>query len=244
MYLLLLVTYVLSFYKQGHSLIGQIVDITIDNTTRNNIGLSIENISPWADSVKKTKEYLWSRPLHYIDVPTNPEKGECDLTDLDISKPNLYLALHNYTERISDKLTRTDEDLKFFVHFYEDLFQPLHMSGIYRGGNNYPVNFFGDQANLHEVWDFLIIKRNIKEKGKMHKYIKYILDSLSNVKPYKPLDFDFWIKHNNRINCACVYKNLSHNVTEVYYHKNKEILDQLIIMASVNLKYILEKFYN
>lgn len=240
----LLPIYVLSYYKQGHSLIGQIVDNTLNNYTKTNIGLSIAEISPWADSVKKTKGYMWSRPLHYIDVPSNPEQGQCDIPDLDTGKPNLFLSLQNYTIRITDKLHRTEEDLKFFVHFYQDLFQPLHMSGIYRGGNSYNVNFFGDNSNLHEVWDFLILKRNIKEKGKIHKYIQYITLLTSNVKPYKPLDFEFWIKHNNKINCACVYKGIAHNVSEIYYNKNKEIIDQLIVMASVNLKYILEKSYN
>lgn len=241
---LLLNNVIFCFYKQGHSLIGKIVDQTLSNVTKENIGLSIAYISPWADSVKKTIGYTWSRPLHYIDTPSNPEKGECNIPYLDTSKPNLFIALQNYTLKISDKQFRTEEDLKFFVHFYEDLFQPLHMSGIYRGGNNYPINFFGDEGNLHEVWDYLILKKNIKEKGKIDKYINYIIDITKKTTPYKPLDFDFWIKHNNKINCACVYKNLSYNITDIYYKKNKEIIDQLIVMASVNLRYILEKIYN
>lgn len=241
---LLLSNFVLCFYKQGHSLIGQVVDNILNNVTKTNIGLSIAGISPWADSVKKTKGYIWSRTLHYIDTPSDPEKGDCNVKELDTERPNLFLALQNYSTRISDKNTRTEEDLKFFVHFYEDLFQPLHMSGIYRGGNSYPVNFFGNNANLHEVWDYLILKRNIKEKGKLLKYTNYITHMSEKTNPYKPLDFDFWIKHNNKINCACVYKNISHNVTEIYYTKNKEIIDQLIVMSSVNLRYILEKFYN
>ncbi len=118
------------------------------------------------------------------------------------------------------------------------------MSGIYRGGNNFPVNFFGDNSNLHEVWDYLILKKHIKEKGKLPKYIDYIINITKIQSPYKPFDFDFWIKHNNKINCVCVYKDISYNISTVYYNKNKEIIDQLIVMASVNLKYILEKLYN
>lgn len=243
--ILLFVFPVLSFYKEGHSLIGEIVDNMISEQAKANINMSLKIISPWADSIRKNSTYNWAKPLHYIttNVDENHTKGECSVNPKAFDGNNLYSALVNYTNRISNKETRTEEDLKFFVHFYEDLYQPLHMSSMYRGGNQIDIDFFGRDTNLHGVWDGYLLRNRIKEKGKKKKYIEYILEETKNRQAYKPFDYKFWISHNNQINCCCVYYNLSSSITMNYYNKNKIVIEQLLIMSSINLRDIIEKFY-
>ncbi|MDH5738622.1 MAG: S1/P1 nuclease, partial [Gammaproteobacteria bacterium] len=44
--------------------------------------------------------------------------------------------------------------LRFIGHFIGDLHQPLHVSReIDKGGNFINVTFFGEQTNLHRIWD-------------------------------------------------------------------------------------------
>lgn len=117
------------------------------------------------------------------------------------------------------------------------------MSSMYRGGNQLELNFFGRNTNLHGVWDGLMLRNRIKEKGKK-EYLDYILKKMNNRLPYKPYDYKFWITHNNKINCCCVYSGLNHNITMLYYNKNKIIIEELLIMSSVNLKYIIEEMYS
>ena len=47
------------------------------------------------------------------------------------------------------------EALKFLVHFVGDVHQPLHAGyGVDRGGNDIKVWFYGDNTNLHSLWDY------------------------------------------------------------------------------------------
>lgn len=236
-------TYTIAYYKQGHALIGELVDILLDINTKQNINISIQEISPWADAIRKNSSFNWVKPLHFIDTDDNPENNECQVISFKEDKMNLFTALSNYSIRLQDKQNRNTEDLKFFVHFYQDLFQPLHMSGIYRGGNGYKLNFFGRKATLHQVWDSLILKRHIKEIGNKQKYLDNLVNLSKSYYPYRPTDFKFWIKHNNKLNCKCVYNNLSKNVSQNYLNNNKYIVESLIVISAINLKNILEHLF-
>lgn len=241
--IILLLSVVSSYYKQGHSLIGELTDKLLDKNIKNKIGISIKKISPWADSVRRNPSYRWANPLHFINTGDNAEENNCFVNSFN-DTTNLYTSLTNYTERLSNKETRTEEDLKFFVHFYQDLYQPLHMSGMYNGGNSLKLNFFGRKTNLHQTWDYLILRNRIKEMGKKKKYLKHLMSLSKIVVPYKSFDFKFWIIHNNKLNCNNVYKDLDYNVTEEYYETNKYIIEYLITVNAVNLKYILEDLYS
>jgi hypothetical protein len=46
--------------------------------------------------------------------------------------------------------------LKFLLHLFGDLHQPLHTENLARGGNDIPVLFEEEEASLHFVWDVLI----------------------------------------------------------------------------------------
>ena len=61
---------------------------------------------------------------------------------------------------LDPKKTRLEKQrsLKFLIHFIEDLHQPLHVGDNgSRGGNLIKVRFFGEESNLHQVWDSKII---------------------------------------------------------------------------------------
>lgn len=48
--------------------------------------------------------------------------------------------------------------LSFLVHFVGDIHQPLHVGrGGDQGGNRVAVNWFGEDSNLHTVWDSRLI---------------------------------------------------------------------------------------
>ena len=51
-------------------------------------------------------------------------------------------------------LEEKKQAIKWLVHLVGDLHQPLHVgNGKDRGGNDIKVKWFGDDTNLHEVWD-------------------------------------------------------------------------------------------
>lgn len=52
----------------------------------------------------------------------------------------------------------------FITHFVGDLHQPLH-TGLYsdRGGNDVVVQFFGEETNLHALWDIHLVSRIVSD---------------------------------------------------------------------------------
>jgi hypothetical protein len=250
--LLFIIGNVFSFYKTGHEIIGSIVDELLEDSAKNNIynllQNNVQNTSSWADSdkVRKNKEYSWSVKLHFLVTDDSPDKGICQINSFKTSERNLFSALTNYTQRLI--VNRGDqESLKFLIHFYQDLFEPLHMSGVYRGGNDYPVIFNKRKTSLHQVWDSLIIENTINNSfdNNVIKYTRYLLKLSKNQTPMNSFDYTFWMTTNNKINCENVYKDISMNATlsEKYVTLNSGLFDILLVRAAVNLAYILNQLY-
>ena len=70
-------------------------------------------------------------------------------------------ALARFTRTVRDPNASREEKaraLKFIVHIVGDVHQPLHAgNGEDRGGNDVKVRWFGDETNLHSVWDSRLI---------------------------------------------------------------------------------------
>ena len=72
-------------------------------------------------------------------------------------------ALERFAAIVRNRQKTRDERtlaLRFIIHIIGDLHQPLHVgNGIDRGGNDVKVTWFGEQSNLHSVWDSKMIDR-------------------------------------------------------------------------------------
>ncbi|KNE73053.1 hypothetical protein AMAG_17322 [Allomyces macrogynus ATCC 38327] len=73
------------------------------------------------------------------------------------------------------------ESLKFLVHLVQDIHQPLHVSGRERGGNDVQVVFNRHDANLHGVWDTLMLKKHMHDEfyGSEHAFARDVVMELA-----------------------------------------------------------------
>lgn len=227
--LLSIINYASSYSWEYHSLIGSITDYHLEKDKkvvpfRQEI-CSIEHISPWADKVKYIPEYSWTRPYHYIDTQDSPpEYCNVNTTSSELQKGNLMKGLElfkNYT---------TVNDFKFFVHLYQDLYQPLHSSGIYRGGNDLDIVFLGKKTSLHSLWDSLLLKHretNVKD------YKEYLIRKFrGKMKNVNCSDFEEIMKQNNQLNCDIVYTFPKDKVIDnKYIRRSRNVVDSLVYTA-------------
>jgi hypothetical protein len=162
-----------AFFSETHQYLGdtlynnlplKIVEHIMGETTLTNF----HQASTWADVVKHSREFSWSSELHYVDT-----------LDCDYHNVNLYCGerciltgILNMTNAIrynKDYMTVKEHEntLKFLIHFLQDFFQPLHLLGEFRGGNNYHVILEKHQknvsTNMHAVWDKYMPEEYIKE---------------------------------------------------------------------------------
>ena len=146
----------------GHRIVGEIASKYLSPKAKREIKrlLNKESLafaSTFADEIKSDKRYNKFYTWHYINMPMD--------ADYDVSKQNpegdLVSGIAYCKSVITDK-NASDGDkafyLKLLIHFIGDLHQPMHI-GLEedKGGNDFKVQWFYKDTNLHSVWDSKMI---------------------------------------------------------------------------------------
>lgn len=153
---------VFAWGKNGHRITGALAERYLSDDAKAGIveilgpSEGLAEASTWPDEMRSNPDPFWqdvSPPFHYVTVPKG-KKYE------DVGPPgegDALTALKMFSRTIKDPNAPKDRKqlaLRFMVHIIGDLHQPLHCGdGTDRGGNDVKVDFFGEQTNLHWVWD-------------------------------------------------------------------------------------------
>ncbi|KAJ3031405.1 hypothetical protein HDV00_008361 [Rhizophlyctis rosea] len=175
---------------EGHQVVGRVATSLVKSTTATKIasilnsGETMENTASWADSVKSARgNGAW----HYIDVNTNADPSldptnsggtcipnmtrDCSGTGLSECIVKVISDQGDILKGVCSSSTATTaqyEALKYLVHFFGDITQPLHACGWHTGGNGDPVAAFDSQTKtsygaleLHWIWDTSILLKTM-----------------------------------------------------------------------------------
>jgi len=147
----------------GHRTVGKIADSYLKGKTKRKIaelldGQSLALVSTFGDDIKSDKRYNEFYTWHYVNMPFD--------VDYEDSEKNPSGDLVTGIEKcksviLDDKASKEDKAfyLKLLVHFMGDLHQPMHVGRKEdKGGNTVQVQWFGNGANLHSVWDSKMIE--------------------------------------------------------------------------------------
>lgn len=133
--------------------------------------------STWADDARNLEK---TSQWHYIDIPLSvtQEQPSVDAWCAPIGPPDaakdrtgcIVIAI-SYEWGILRDASRPEPErakaLRYIIHFVGDIHQPLHdTDNDDRGGNCTAVTFFAEDrpANLHAVWDYKLIQRELERK--------------------------------------------------------------------------------
>lgn len=150
----------------GHRTVAYLASMhfTAESTRFTNLLLNGQDISEAAlfpDKVRHMPQFAYSAGWHYIDAEDDPPRT-CGINmtrDCVLETGCVVSAIANHTARVAGMdLPRylRGQSLRFMIHFFGDVHQPLHTEAEDRGGNDLPVLFDGRNTNLHSVWDTLI----------------------------------------------------------------------------------------
>ncbi len=144
--------------KTGHRVVGEVAERHLTRRARKAIeklldGESLALVSNYADDIKSDPEYKKYSPWHYVNFPYGKKYGE----ESPSTSGDLITGIEKCISVLEDEES-SEEDKAFYlrllVHFIGDLHQPLHVGRAEdRGGNDIEVSWFGDDSNLHRVWD-------------------------------------------------------------------------------------------
>ena len=115
---------------------------------------SIQNSPYWEDGYNKTKTWHYAnvdKGLTYQTMPKN-ENGDV-VTGLEFLTKEMTENYDNLTDSVKV------DYLKMIVHMVGDLHCPMHAGRLSDlGGNRMQVKWFGQNTNLHSVWDSKIVE--------------------------------------------------------------------------------------
>jgi hypothetical protein len=139
------------------------IDPSLSRFCRNRPADLMADSATWADDVRARIDDPW----HYIDLPLNIIKPVADITPwcspIDPAirggqASGCVTTAIDFNRKILEDRTRSVADradaLRFVIHFFGDITQPLHNSGD--TGGNCTAIFFYDQtrpSTVHTAWD-------------------------------------------------------------------------------------------
>jgi hypothetical protein len=147
--------------QTGHRVTGAIAERYLTPETKAAIEAilgteTLAEASTWPDEQRSNPAPFWqstANPFHYVKVPTGKTYAEVGAPE----RGDSVTALKRFSATIKDPDASLEEKqlaLRFIVHIIGDLHQPLHAgNGHDRGGNTIDVTYFGQETNLHRVWD-------------------------------------------------------------------------------------------
>lgn len=151
--------------QTGHRVTGAIAERHLSAEARAAVAAilgpeTLAEASTWADFMRASDEPFWRQagPYHYVTVPAGAHYHEVGAPE----EGDAAAALDDFTATLRDPQASLEERqlaLRFIVHIIGDLHQPLHAgNGTDRGGNDVQVSWFGEDTNLHSVWDSRMIE--------------------------------------------------------------------------------------
>lgn len=197
--LLALPTFGQSWGPIGHRVVGQIAENHLTKKARRNIQKVLGHerlamVSTWMDFVRSDPSYRYMSPWHYVNVPdgktyddTTPAEGGDALE-----------AIERLTRELKTKqFAQGDEAtaLKCLVHLVGDIHQPLHVGRADdRGGNDVKLKWFGEETNLHRLWDSHLIDHQQLSYTEFTNAIDHA--SKEQVRQWQADDIHVWVQES------------------------------------------------
>lgn len=224
---------------KGKTLVDRIIRTSSDQAYKH-----FSQACLWPDKAKYSG-YLGTYENHFINIPRNAQsfmlKRDCAALDcilVGIQRSMVYLAAPAQGKR---EKSRKLAALRFLGHFIGDLHQPLHVSYKEdRGGNSISVRWFGQDTNLHSVWDV-----NIFEKGGIKYPQSLSLLKGDNFSP-SSLDVLSWLEDSHALAKKVAYRNnndvlikQNESLNEDYFKRGKKVVYQQLVKAGNRLALII-----
>ena len=196
----------LAWGQTGHRVTGAIAELYLTDKAKAQIEKilgpeTLAEASTWPDEMRSNPEEFWQKtasPYHYVSVPegkTYPEVGAPAQGDSVTALKRFSAILKNKNSTLEQKQLA----LRFIVHIVGDLHQPLHAgNGTDRGGNDVKLTFFGEDSNLHRVWDSGLIDG---QQLSFTEWTNWLNSKITNkqAKDWKVADPQVWITESTKI---------------------------------------------
>lgn len=118
---------------------------------------SMAMASNWADFIKSEPTYDYLGNWHYINLPAGMSTEQLHNHLQNDTTTNAYTRINFLSSELKNKALNQEKKvmyLKILIHLVGDIHQPMHTGRVEDlGGNKVQLKWFGQNTNLHRVWD-------------------------------------------------------------------------------------------
>lgn len=246
---LLIYNFGYSWGTTGHRIVAEIAEHHLTSKSKRHLKeiLGEEPLAYWAnwpDNIKSDTTGVWkpTEVWHYVNI--NKQNNFADFKKALEAQagPNLYTQIGVLSAQIKDKKTSLQDKkiaLYFLIHMVGDMSQPMHVGRFEDlGGNRVKIKFFGEDTNLHSLWD-----------SKLIDFQKYSYTEFANVLDVKTPEevrkiqagtlqdwlYDSHVKANRLYANTEVGKNYSYD----YNYKFEPLLEEQLLSGGLRLAKVL-----
>ena len=231
----------------GHRVVGEIANEYLSGKAKRAIKKllkreSLAFTSTFADDIKSDKRYNEFYTWHYINMPMD--------VNYEDSKKNpegdLVTGINYCIKVIKDDTSNVDDKafyLKLLIHFIGDLHQPMHV-GLEedRGGNDFKVQWFYKDSNLHRVWDSEMIEDYDMSYSELAENADFLIKTeIKNIQKGSIID---WVNETHALTRQ-VYDNVKpdDNLRYSYSYDNFKTVRSQLQIAGIRLAKILNELF-
>lgn len=167
-----------AFGLNGHRIVARIAEGHLTPKAAAEIrrltgGQLLTQLATWPDEIRSDPDWGQASAWHYLSI-------DDDESFQDFSRNpagDVWSALVRFEKQLRARQKKDSEGmtlkqaLAFYIHFVGDIHQPLHVGrrDDY-GGNAIEVTWFGEDSNLHRVWDEGLIHHH---RRNLHEYVQF-----------------------------------------------------------------------
>ncbi len=235
----------------GHRVIAEIAENNLSHRAKKNLKKIIGKqklayYANWPDFIKSDTTNVWKSTdqWHYVNI--SPQANLKSFSDSLKSQkaPNLYTQIQVLKSQIKDKNTAPKDReiaLRFLIHLVGDLAQPMHAGRLEDlGGNRIKLKFFGDNTNLHSLWDSKLVD------FQKYSYTEYarVLDvkTPQENKAIQSGTLEEWFFESHKAaNSIYAYSKEGTNYSYDYNYRFVDLLDRQLLNGGLRLAAVLNE---
>lgn len=230
----------------GHRVVGLVAQNHLQKSAKRKIARilncnALAEVANYMDDVKSDTAYNHTHDWHWVTIMPGQTYEQSQKNP----KGDIIMKIDELTATLkAGNLTPAQEaeHLKFLVHLVGDLHQPLHVGDRDdQGGNRVRVTWFGQNSNLHRVWDSDMIE------GKQLSYsdLAGFVDepTKAQVKEWQAKSTLEWAAVSQSLLPQAYTIPADSKLSYRYSYENFDTVQTVLMQAGIHLAGILNEIY-
>lgn len=234
--------------KTGHRIVGYVAQQHLSSKVSKQVNTilsqySLEMCGNYLDLLRSDTNYRFMNAWHYVSIP-NGQRYE-DITPN--PKGDVIHIIEELVKELKSKQFTIVKNEEFaimaLVHLVGDLHQPLHVGVAEdRGGNSIKVKWFGEETNLHHVWDGSLIDYQELSYTEFGNHINRGIDK-TRVQEWQSSTVRDWAHESQDLREACYDFGENTYLKYNYNFRHIKTIEMRLEQAGVRLAGLLNEIY-